>query len=138
MKPSCVSFLSFDSLPPPPPSSCCSSFLCLLSALYCVLSFFLIFFVHPLASSLLIAWTVWCPLWLPAMADSSFVTLGTARSLLVDSSVCDSRLAETTKEHLFLGLACEDGQSTPGLCSLRVPGPPITSPKYSQSLLKTK
>ncbi|XP_075901030.1 protein ECT2 isoform X3 [Nelusetta ayraudi] len=42
------------------------------------------------------------------MADSSFVTLGTARSLLVDSSVCDSRLAETTKEHLFLGLACED------------------------------
>lgn len=47
----------------------------------------------------------------PAMADSSFVTLGTARSLLVDSSVCDSRIAETTKDHVFLGMACEDGQS---------------------------
>nr|XP_046247913.1 protein ECT2 isoform X2 [Scatophagus argus] len=44
------------------------------------------------------------------MADSSIVTLGTARSLLVDSSVCDSRIAETTKDHLFLDMACEDGE----------------------------
>uniref|UniRef100_A0A8C4GLH4 Epithelial cell transforming 2 n=1 Tax=Dicentrarchus labrax TaxID=13489 RepID=A0A8C4GLH4_DICLA len=42
------------------------------------------------------------------MADSSILTLGTARSLLVDSSVYDSRIAETTKDHVFLGLACED------------------------------
>ncbi|KAM7388775.1 hypothetical protein PAMP_024925 [Pampus punctatissimus] len=44
------------------------------------------------------------------MADSSIVTLGTARSLLVDSSVYDSRIAETTKDHEFLGMACEDGE----------------------------
>lgn len=44
------------------------------------------------------------------MADSSIVTLGAARSLLVDSSVCDSRIAETTKDHVFLGMACEDGE----------------------------
>ncbi|XP_067370168.1 protein ECT2 isoform X7 [Channa argus] len=42
------------------------------------------------------------------MADSSIVTLGTARSLLVDSSVYDSRSAETTKDHLFLGMSSED------------------------------
>ncbi|XP_071011749.1 protein ECT2 isoform X3 [Oncorhynchus clarkii lewisi] len=41
------------------------------------------------------------------MADSSIVTLGMARSLLVDSSVYDSRLAETTKD-AFLSLDCED------------------------------
>ncbi|XP_037326575.2 protein ECT2 isoform X1 [Pungitius pungitius] len=44
------------------------------------------------------------------MADSSILTLGTARSLLVDTSVYDSRIAETTKDHVFLGLACEDGE----------------------------
>ncbi|XP_063746558.1 protein ECT2 isoform X5 [Eleginops maclovinus] len=44
------------------------------------------------------------------MADSSILTLGTARSLLVDSSICDSRIAETTKDHLFLGMAYEDGE----------------------------
>ncbi len=44
------------------------------------------------------------------MADSSIVTLGTARSLLVDTSVYDSRIAETTKDHVFLGMACEDGE----------------------------
>uniref|UniRef100_A0A665WQ25 Epithelial cell transforming 2 n=1 Tax=Echeneis naucrates TaxID=173247 RepID=A0A665WQ25_ECHNA len=44
------------------------------------------------------------------MADSSIVTLGTARSLLVDSSVYDSRIGETTKDHVFLGMACEDGE----------------------------
>ncbi|XP_019132298.1 protein ECT2 isoform X3 [Larimichthys crocea] len=44
------------------------------------------------------------------MADSSIVTLGTARSLLVDSSVYDSRIAETTKDHVFLGIDCEDGE----------------------------
>ncbi|XP_071201636.1 protein ECT2 isoform X2 [Salvelinus alpinus] len=41
------------------------------------------------------------------MADSSIVTLGMARSLLVDSSVYDSRLAETTKD-VFLSLDSED------------------------------
>uniref|UniRef100_A0A8C8LVX0 Protein ECT2 n=1 Tax=Oncorhynchus tshawytscha TaxID=74940 RepID=A0A8C8LVX0_ONCTS len=41
------------------------------------------------------------------MADSSIVTLGMARSLLVDSSVYDSRMAETTKD-VFLGLGSED------------------------------
>ncbi|XP_026161254.1 protein ECT2 isoform X2 [Mastacembelus armatus] len=44
------------------------------------------------------------------MADSSIVTLGTARSLLVDSSVYDSRIAETTKDHVFLGMSCEDAE----------------------------
>ncbi|XP_036378147.1 protein ECT2 isoform X2 [Megalops cyprinoides] len=44
------------------------------------------------------------------MADSSTMTVGTARSLLVDSSVYDSRMAETSKEHVFLGLASEDTQ----------------------------
>ncbi|KAM8875337.1 protein ECT2 [Spinachia spinachia] len=44
------------------------------------------------------------------MADSSTLTLGTARSLLVDTSVYDSRIAETTKDHVFLGLACEEGE----------------------------
>ncbi|KAM7013062.1 protein ECT2 [Tautogolabrus adspersus] len=43
------------------------------------------------------------------MADSSILTLGTARSLL-DSSVYDSRITETTKDHVFLGMACEDGE----------------------------
>ncbi|XP_075997610.1 protein ECT2 isoform X3 [Genypterus blacodes] len=44
------------------------------------------------------------------MADSSILTLGTARSLLVDSSFYDSRIAETTRDHVFMGLACEDGE----------------------------
>ncbi|XP_066564909.1 protein ECT2 isoform X2 [Amia ocellicauda] len=44
------------------------------------------------------------------MADSSTLMLGTARSLLVDSSVFDSRLAETSKDHLFLGLMPEEGR----------------------------
>ncbi|KAK5612148.1 Protein T2 [Crenichthys baileyi] len=44
------------------------------------------------------------------MADSSMVTLGTARSLLVDTSVYDSRIVETTKDQVFLALACEDGE----------------------------
>uniref|UniRef100_A0A671PVK8 Protein ECT2-like n=1 Tax=Sinocyclocheilus anshuiensis TaxID=1608454 RepID=A0A671PVK8_9TELE len=38
------------------------------------------------------------------MADSSIVTLGPGRSLLVDSSVYDSRMAETSKEQFFMGL----------------------------------
>ncbi|KAI4829074.1 hypothetical protein KUCAC02_023137 [Chaenocephalus aceratus] len=42
------------------------------------------------------------------MADSSILTLGTARSLLLDSSVCDSRIGETT--NVFLGMAYEDGE----------------------------
>ncbi|XP_035997519.1 protein ECT2 isoform X3 [Fundulus heteroclitus] len=44
------------------------------------------------------------------MADSSMVTLGTARSLLLDSSVCDSRIVETTKDQAFLAMTCEDGE----------------------------
>uniref|UniRef100_A0A3Q3AKC0 Epithelial cell transforming 2 n=1 Tax=Kryptolebias marmoratus TaxID=37003 RepID=A0A3Q3AKC0_KRYMA len=43
------------------------------------------------------------------MADSSMVTLGMARSLLVDSSVYDSRIVETTRDHAFLGMTCEHG-----------------------------
>ncbi|XP_071059112.1 protein ECT2 isoform X3 [Pseudochaenichthys georgianus] len=42
------------------------------------------------------------------MADSSILTLGTARSMLLDSSVCDSRIGETT--NVFLGMAYEDGE----------------------------
>ncbi|XP_046893098.1 protein ECT2 isoform X2 [Hypomesus transpacificus] len=38
------------------------------------------------------------------MADSSIITLGTARSLLVDVSVCDSRMVD----HTFLDVACDD------------------------------
>ncbi|XP_041695215.2 protein ECT2 isoform X3 [Coregonus clupeaformis] len=41
------------------------------------------------------------------MADSSIVTFGRAQSLLVDSSVYDSRMAETTKD-VFLSLDSED------------------------------
>ncbi|XP_060797518.1 protein ECT2 isoform X2 [Neoarius graeffei] len=41
------------------------------------------------------------------MADS---TLGMGRSLLVDSSVFDSRMAETSKEHTFLGLTSDDAE----------------------------
>ncbi|XP_068449360.1 protein ECT2 isoform X3 [Clinocottus analis] len=44
------------------------------------------------------------------MADGSILTLGTARSLLVDTSVYDSRIAETTKDHVFLGMSCDDGE----------------------------
>ncbi|KAG2462944.1 ECT2 protein, partial [Polypterus senegalus] len=45
------------------------------------------------------------------MANISTVTVSNAQSLLVDSSIMDSRLAETSKEHLFLGSAedIEDG-----------------------------
>ncbi|XP_034737349.1 protein ECT2 isoform X2 [Etheostoma cragini] len=43
------------------------------------------------------------------MADTTIVTLGTARSLL-DSSVYDSKIAESTKDHVFLEMACEDGE----------------------------
>lgn len=43
-----------------------------------------------------------------AMADSSIVTLGPGRSLLVDSSVYDSRMAETTKEQFFMGLHADE------------------------------
>lgn len=49
------------------------------------------------------------PSLVPAMADSSLLMLGTAQSLL-DSSVCDSRIAESTKDPLFVGMACEDGE----------------------------
>ncbi|XP_059385264.1 protein ECT2-like isoform X3 [Carassius carassius] len=42
------------------------------------------------------------------MADSSIVTLGLGRSLLVDSSVYDSRMAETSKEHIFMGLFADE------------------------------
>uniref|UniRef100_A0A8C1PGG2 Epithelial cell transforming 2 n=1 Tax=Cyprinus carpio TaxID=7962 RepID=A0A8C1PGG2_CYPCA len=42
------------------------------------------------------------------MADSSIVTLGLGRSLLVDSSVYDSRMAETSKEQFFMGLFADE------------------------------
>ncbi|MBN3319614.1 ECT2 protein, partial [Atractosteus spatula] len=44
------------------------------------------------------------------MADSSTLTLGAAPSMLVDSSVYDSRMAETSRDHLFLGLTPEDAE----------------------------
>lgn len=44
------------------------------------------------------------------MADSSIVTLSMARSLLVDSSVYDSRMTETSNVHTFLGLASDDAE----------------------------
>ncbi|XP_059922631.1 protein ECT2 isoform X2 [Gadus macrocephalus] len=44
------------------------------------------------------------------MTDSSIVTSGMARSILVDSSVYDSRMAETTKDHGFLGPAMDDAE----------------------------
>ncbi|XP_023700061.1 protein ECT2 isoform X5 [Paramormyrops kingsleyae] len=44
------------------------------------------------------------------MADSSTETLGTTRSLLVDSSVYDSRMAELSRDHVFLGLSAEDAK----------------------------
>lgn len=45
-----------------------------------------------------------------AMADSSIVTLGMGRSVLVDSSVYDSRMAETSKEQFFIGLHTEESE----------------------------
>ncbi|XP_057688968.1 protein ECT2 [Corythoichthys intestinalis] len=47
------------------------------------------------------------------MADNSLVTFGTPRSLLVDSSVYDSRLEETIKDHVLLGMECDDGEDMP-------------------------
>ncbi|XP_016425514.1 protein ECT2 isoform X5 [Sinocyclocheilus rhinocerous] len=44
------------------------------------------------------------------MADSSIVTLGPGRSLLVDSSVYDSRMAETSKEQFFMGLHVDESE----------------------------
>lgn len=53
------------------------------------------------------------------MADSTF---GTVRSLLVDSSVFDSRMAETSKEHTFLCLTSEDaeGKQAPLLATINM------------------
>uniref|UniRef100_A0A8C1WEY6 Epithelial cell transforming 2 n=1 Tax=Cyprinus carpio TaxID=7962 RepID=A0A8C1WEY6_CYPCA len=45
------------------------------------------------------------------MADSSIVTLGLGRSLLVDSSVYDSRMAETSKEQFFMGLFADETEA---------------------------
>uniref|UniRef100_A0A673ITA3 Epithelial cell transforming 2 n=1 Tax=Sinocyclocheilus rhinocerous TaxID=307959 RepID=A0A673ITA3_9TELE len=45
------------------------------------------------------------------MADSSIVTLGPGRSLLVDSSVYDSRMAETSKEQFFMGLHVDESEA---------------------------
>ncbi|XP_007554703.1 protein ECT2 isoform X4 [Poecilia formosa] len=44
------------------------------------------------------------------MAESSMLTLGHARSLLVDSSVYDSRIVETTKDQCFVGMTSEVGE----------------------------
>lgn len=62
------------------------------------------------------------------MADSSILTLGTARSLLVDSSAYDSRIAETTKDHIFLGMACEDGEGQSAGVTIfsSLPSPPFS------------
>lgn len=57
---------------------------------------------HPIRAGY---WT--CP---KVMADSSTETLGTTRSLLVDSSVYDSRMAELSRDHVFLGLSAEDAK----------------------------
>lgn len=48
------------------------------------------------------------------MADSSILTLGRAQSQLVDSSVYDS----TTKDNVFLGMACENGEGKSACSSL--------------------
>uniref|UniRef100_A0A672S537 Protein ECT2-like n=1 Tax=Sinocyclocheilus grahami TaxID=75366 RepID=A0A672S537_SINGR len=45
------------------------------------------------------------------MADSSIVTLGPGHSLLVDSSVYDSRMAETSKEQFFMGLHVDESEA---------------------------
>ncbi|XP_038133897.1 protein ECT2 isoform X2 [Cyprinodon tularosa] len=45
---------------------------------------------------------------LAAMADCSMMCSGTASALLADSSVCDSRMMETTRDQAFLSLACEE------------------------------
>uniref|UniRef100_A0A3Q2CVT4 Epithelial cell transforming 2 n=1 Tax=Cyprinodon variegatus TaxID=28743 RepID=A0A3Q2CVT4_CYPVA len=42
------------------------------------------------------------------MADCSMMCSGTASALLADSSVCDSRMMETTRDQAFLSLACEE------------------------------
>ncbi|XP_058846193.1 protein ECT2-like isoform X3 [Acipenser ruthenus] len=52
------------------------------------------------------------------MADSSTLTLGTGRSL--DLSAFDSRLAETSKEHLFLGSTAQDIEDGMPLVETRV------------------
>ncbi|KAK1168585.1 protein ECT2 isoform X1 [Acipenser oxyrinchus oxyrinchus] len=52
------------------------------------------------------------------MADSSTLTLGTGRSL--DVSAFDSRLAETSKEHLFLGSTAQDIEDGMPLVETRV------------------
>uniref|UniRef100_A0A3B5PZ81 Epithelial cell transforming 2 n=1 Tax=Xiphophorus maculatus TaxID=8083 RepID=A0A3B5PZ81_XIPMA len=44
------------------------------------------------------------------MAESSMLTMGHTRSLLVDSSVYDSRIVGTTKDQGFLGMTSEDGE----------------------------
>ncbi|XP_061681530.1 protein ECT2 isoform X2 [Syngnathoides biaculeatus] len=54
------------------------------------------------------------------MGDNSIVTFGTARSLLVDSSVYDSRIEETTNDHVFLGMACDDGEGRPPKVKTRI------------------
>uniref|UniRef100_A0A671MRU7 Epithelial cell transforming 2 n=1 Tax=Sinocyclocheilus anshuiensis TaxID=1608454 RepID=A0A671MRU7_9TELE len=52
------------------------------------------------------------------MADSSIVTLGPGHSLLVDSSVYDSRMAETSKEQFFMGLHIDEPSSLGNLSAL--------------------
>lgn len=66
-------------------------------------------------------WGFGAPWPLTRMADSSMVTLGTARSLLVDSSVYDSKIIETTKDHTFLGMTLEDGEGESACILLSFP-----------------
>lgn len=79
---------------------------------WCAHFFFVISVSQIISCSLSIPCSLVVPglLWSSSMDDSRILTLGTARSLLVDSSVCDSRIAETTKDHIFLGMTCEDGE----------------------------
>ncbi|XP_051929319.1 protein ECT2 isoform X1 [Hippocampus zosterae] len=44
------------------------------------------------------------------MADNSNITFGTAPSLLVDSSIYDSRIEETAKDYILLGMRGDDGE----------------------------
>lgn len=56
----------------------------------------------------------WCPYSLE-MADNSNVAFGTAPSLLVDSSVYDSRIEETAKDYILLGMGGDDGEGQSAL-----------------------
>uniref|UniRef100_A0A673JXD9 Protein ECT2-like n=1 Tax=Sinocyclocheilus rhinocerous TaxID=307959 RepID=A0A673JXD9_9TELE len=70
------------------------------------------------------------------MADSSIVTLGLGRSLLVDSSVYDSRMAETSKEPSCLGnlsaLGCQVDVNSSFLQAITIMEVPVVKIKEGQ------